>query len=81
MIIRDSSILAKYPQIENGIPPKLPPKIAGFHSISMDVEIRKPLIYQGLISLSWMSLDCLKQVAGGERGIRTPDRAFDPITV
>jgi hypothetical protein len=81
MIIEDSLILGKYPQIETGIPPKLPPKIAGFHSTSLDVEIRKPLIYQGLISLSWMSLDCLKRVTGGERGIRTPGRAFDPTTV
>ena len=71
--LQKSPLREKYPQVKTKVPPEIPPAVSGFHSTALDVKRRKPQFFLGFFCDVWIFLDVLKQVNGGEGGIRTPD--------
>ena len=70
-----------YPQSKWNIPTNIPARKAGFIETILDAKRQNPQYSLGIFCIHWMLSDVLKLLTGGERGIRTLDRAFGPITV
>ena len=55
------------------MPPVVPPLEAGFHNTALDTKRQKPLIFQRLVFILWMSVDVFKSNFGRHDWIRTND--------